>query len=96
MEGCTNCVPKSGEGGLVVNYGGADTKVEIRFEDDPVRFEVPKSAPVAHRRPLVRTYVKYRRNKPCPCGSTKKFKKCCLDIFPVEYTNLATDGLRRE
>lgn len=21
------------------------------------------------------------RNKPCPCGSSKKFKKCCLKNF---------------
>jgi len=42
---------------------------------------------------MVRTYVraeeqkgsniqsntfKYRRNDPCPCGSGKKYKKCCL------------------
>lgn len=22
---------------------------------------------------------KYRRNDPCPCGSKKKFKHCCLE-----------------
>ncbi|WP_420795311.1 SEC-C metal-binding domain-containing protein [Legionella brunensis] len=22
---------------------------------------------------------KVRRNEPCPCGSGKKFKKCCLN-----------------
>lgn len=26
----------------------------------------------------VRTEPKIRRNDPCPCGSGKKFKKCCL------------------
>ena len=28
---------------------------------------------------------KYGRNEPCPCGSGKKYKKCCInknDFFP--------------
>lgn len=25
----------------------------------------------------VRNYPKISRNKPCPCGSGKKYKKCC-------------------
>jgi hypothetical protein len=29
--------------------------------------------------PHVRTEPKIGRNDPCPCGSGKKFKKCCLD-----------------
>jgi hypothetical protein len=24
---------------------------------------------------------KIGRNSPCPCGSGKKFKKCCLDLY---------------
>lgn len=27
--------------------------------------------------PVKRTGPKVGRNDPCPCGSTKKFKKCC-------------------
>lgn len=27
--------------------------------------------------PYVREQAKVGRNDPCPCGSTKKFKKCC-------------------
>ncbi|MEF3168618.1 MAG: SEC-C domain-containing protein [Deltaproteobacteria bacterium] len=26
----------------------------------------------------VRKYPKVGRNDPCPCGSGKKYKKCCL------------------
>ena len=33
--------------------------------------EYPKSAPT------VRTQPKIGRNDPCPCGSGKKYKKCC-------------------
>jgi uncharacterized protein YecA (UPF0149 family) len=28
--------------------------------------------------PFQRTKPKTGRNEPCPCGSGKKFKKCCL------------------
>lgn len=28
-------------------------------------------------KPLVRNQPKIRRNEPCPCGSEKKYKKCC-------------------
>jgi preprotein translocase subunit SecA len=27
--------------------------------------------------------VKIGRNEPCPCGSGKKYKKCCIDKVPV-------------
>ena len=30
-------------------------------------------------RPFVRAVPKVGRNEPCPCGSGKKYKKCCLD-----------------
>ena len=30
-------------------------------------------------RPVVRVEAKTGRNEPCPCGSGKKYKKCCLD-----------------
>ena len=40
-----------------------------RFDADP--FE-PKIQPVVH------TSKKIGRNDPCPCGSGKKYKKCCL------------------
>lgn len=31
-----------------------------------------------HQAPLVRTAPKVGRNDPCPCGSGKKHKKCCM------------------
>ncbi len=30
------------------------------------------------RKPIVRDEPKINRNEPCPCGSNKKYKKCCL------------------
>jgi hypothetical protein len=26
-------------------------------------------------------YTDVNRNDPCPCGSGKKFKKCCMDVI---------------
>jgi len=34
-------------------------------------------APVAE--PIVRDEPRVGRNDPCPCGSSKKYKKCCMD-----------------
>jgi preprotein translocase subunit SecA len=31
------------------------------------------------RKPLKRTTEKIQRNDPCPCGSGKKYKKCCMN-----------------
>jgi uncharacterized protein YecA (UPF0149 family) len=28
---------------------------------------------------VVRCYPKIGRNNPCPCGSGRKYKKCCLN-----------------
>lgn len=31
--------------------------------------------------------VKIGRNAPCPCGSGRKFKKCCIDQVQEEITH---------
>jgi uncharacterized protein YecA (UPF0149 family) len=38
--------------------------------------EIPVGKPVSKERDL---YKDVGRNDPCPCGSGKKFKKCCLN-----------------
>jgi uncharacterized protein YecA (UPF0149 family) len=51
-----------------------------RQEDDPYRQDarplVPEGYTMAERGGLQRT-EKVGRNDPCPCGSGKKYKKCC-------------------
>lgn len=37
-------------------------------------------------RPVVKDY-NVHRNDPCPCGSGKKYKKCCLDSGKYESTH---------
>ena len=38
----------------------------------------PGLAPSAAPQPLINPFKNVGRNDPCPCGSGKKFKKCCL------------------
>jgi len=49
-----------------------DEDEELDAEDDasPATSGIPVPAPVS--------YPKVGRNDPCPCGSGRKFKKCCL------------------
>jgi uncharacterized protein len=45
------------------------------FKDD--RIEQARMAAEAHSRPYERSGPKIGRNDPCPCGSGKKYKRCC-------------------
>ena len=38
---------------------------------------------------IVRDYNKTGRNDPCPCGSGKKYKNCCLSSGNYETTHFA-------
>ncbi|HEY4922515.1 MAG TPA: DUF1186 domain-containing protein [Xanthobacteraceae bacterium] len=40
--------------------------------------------------PAVNPYRDVGRNDPCPCGSGKKFKKCCLDKIEAQQLERAT------
>lgn len=40
--------------------------------------EMPTYAARVSKRTLSRDYAKTGRNEPCPCGSGKKYKNCCL------------------
>jgi len=43
------------------------------------KYLIPMKVPPT---PLQRAAGKVQRNDPCPCGSGKKFKRCCL-VTPV-------------
>jgi SEC-C motif-containing protein len=49
-------------------------KAEFEREDGQWRFV--DGTPITHA-PVRRAEPKVGRNDPCPCGSGKKFKKCC-------------------
>jgi len=47
------------------------------FEEDVE--EAPADGPWSPHVPAVNPHKGIGRNDPCPCGSGKKFKKCCLN-----------------
>jgi len=53
----------------------------LRGSDGPIVEALPDYAPASLAAPLTvrRTGDKPGRNDPCPCGSGKKYKKCCQD-----------------
>ena len=59
--------PESGNAGFD-KFGGGQGRPPSAQEDS----EAPKIAT-----PVVRDAPKVGRNVPCPCGSGKKYKKCC-------------------
>ena len=44
-----------------------------------------RNPPAAPARKLPLRSSKIGRNHPCPCGSGKKYKKCCGDNTPSTY-----------
>lgn len=46
--------------------------------DTPARRGTGGYAPAQHARTFRRPVAKVGRNDPCPCGSGKKFKRCCM------------------
>lgn len=55
--------------GTTADPNEAAPEVKYDFYFDPA--QVPKT------RPIERAMPKAGRNDPCPCGSGKKYKKCC-------------------
>lgn len=51
---------------------GMDLNEQIKYEQ------------LRKTRPIVREYKKIGRNAPCPCGSGKKYKNCCLNSGKYE------------
>lgn len=53
--------------------------VKVKVEEPPKPEQVLKPSPTAPAAPVVKsgTAKKVGRNDPCPCGSGKKYKKCC-------------------
>ena len=49
------------------------TETEIMHDKS---FDVSKS--IQNVIPLTKSILKVGRNDPCPCGSGKKYKKCCM------------------
>jgi len=44
---------------------------------EPQKMELSRGETQTEKKPVVRKEKKVGRNEPCPCGSGKKYKKCC-------------------
>jgi uncharacterized protein len=53
-------------------------------EDEDDDLDVDETIPEDPQEPYVRSAPKVGRNDPCPCGSGKKYKKCCLGKAEAE------------
>jgi preprotein translocase subunit SecA len=50
---------------------------EMRGPERPQQFVLSRGEADEKKKPVVRKQRKIGRNEPCPCGSGKKYKKCC-------------------
>lgn len=67
---------------MELNANKIDVYMNDRFwTSDPIinSDRLAKVTPKLRQHPIVRGVRKPGRNSPCPCGSGKKFKKCCLN-----------------
>lgn len=46
--------------------------------------EIAQAIRMIRTKPVLRDYKKTGRNDPCPCGSGKKYKNCCLKTGEYE------------
>jgi preprotein translocase subunit SecA len=63
-----------------ITYSGGESESAFTQERraQPQAFREPReSRPAASVKTVVRAAPKVGRNQPCPCGSGKKYKKCC-------------------
>ena len=63
-----------------INYSGGASESAFAQERraQPESFQEPReSRPAASVKTVIRAAPKVGRNQPCPCGSGKKYKKCC-------------------
>ncbi len=55
------------------------TKVEDMDKDEQKAYFAKAPILPASQKPIVKEGPETGRNDPCPCGSGKKYKKCCLE-----------------
>lgn len=68
-----NSQARKQNGAIFFPANGPSLIDKIYFEKHAIPYEYPVATTV------VRKKKKIGRNEPCPCGSGKKFKKCCIE-----------------
>lgn len=61
------------------NYQSKESMEAAIQNDQMKKLEVLAQNWKAAHTQKVREYAKVGRNEPCPCGSGKKFKNCCMN-----------------
>ena len=56
-----------------------------RYDEGETDYPYIPNDPFDDHEPYIRPEPKIGRNDPCPCGSGKKYKKCCLPKVSVEF-----------
>jgi hypothetical protein len=62
-----------------IRWREEDEREKKRILDGVAAYPNTLYDPYDDNEPFVRPEPKIGRNDPCPCGSGKKFKKCCLE-----------------
>lgn len=80
---------------MVALLGKGALEHQQRLLCQPSINDLPERDPatVIAGRTVVREGTKVGRNEPCPCGSGKKFKKCCLGKAPLAPAPVESPGV---
>ena len=83
MDGINNELEKITDSETTLDSNNSLNKLDVSSLDAAT---IKRLMDYQNRKPSVREYKKIGRNDPCPCGSGKKYKKCCLNTG--KYENL--------
>ena len=80
---------------LISPEAQADAEQALKDYEEQVAEQPQKMVAVDYKefmnrvrtKPIIRDYKKIGRNDPCPCGSGKKYKNCCLSSGRYETTH---------
>ena len=61
----------------LINNENEEVQQALRIMQGGYIHDMTKKQQAAVVQPI-RTEPKFNRNEPCPCGSGKKYKKCCI------------------
>ena len=83
MDGINNELGEITDSATTLDSNNSLNKLDVSSLDAAT---IKRLMDYQNRKPSVREYKKIGRNDPCPCGSGKKYKKCCLNTG--KYENL--------
>lgn len=83
MDGINNELEEITDSATTLDSNNSLNKLDVSSLDAAT---IKRLIDYQNRKPSVREYKKIGRNDPCPCGSGKKYKKCCLNTG--KYENL--------